>query len=399
MPPCAGEAAPGAGTDELGYARRVADAPMSREFSLYLDFVRIFAAGLVVIAHTNLRVLSADVPFGSDYGHSAVVVFFVLSGFVISYVSRSREQDARAYAVSRIARIYSVVIPALILALVLDGVGRSINAGTYVGQSPHNWWWVRVIATLTLMNEPWGISITAFSAPFWSVAYEGWYYILFGLFVFWKGRRRNLVLIAAMLVCGPKVLLLFPIWLAGVYLDRGRIWTRLTAGPGLLLFAASLLLVFFYHRLGGPAYFRGVVGQLVGSEFQLERMTWSGEFIGDYLVGLMVMLNFAAFRAAAPWLARLVVPFARPIRWAASFTFSLYLYHRALILFYIACVGGDPRSSVFYFEVLALVLVSVYVLGLLTEHRKTWFRRQTDRCVSAIERVVAKATLQPETPV
>jgi peptidoglycan/LPS O-acetylase OafA/YrhL len=373
---------------------------MTPELSLYLDLVRILAAGLVLVEHTNLRVLSREIPAGAGFGHSAVVVFFVLSGFVISYVSSTREQQPRAYAVSRVSRIYSVLIPALLLAMVLDTAGRQIDPGTYYAQSPHDWWWVRVLATLTVMNEPWGISITAFSAPFWSVAYEGWYYILFGLFMFWHGRARTLVLVAAALLAGPKVLLLAPIWLAGVYLHRGRHWTRLTAGPACGLFVVSLLAIVVYHWSGGPAYFRGVVEALVGRTFQVERMTWSGEFIGDYLVGLMVMLNFAAFRAAGPRLAWLVVPLARPIRWAASFTFSLYLYHRAFILFYVACLKGDPRSSLFYFEVVGLALVSVYLLGLVTEHRKRFFRGVTERCFQVVERVVARSALHgPARPI
>lgn len=134
-------------------------------FSLYLDVVRLAAALLVFQSHTNFRLLTASIPRLSAYGHSAVVVFFVLSGYVIAYVVDTRERDARRYAISRGARIYSVVVPALALALVLDSIGRYINPSTYIGQAPHDSWFARVMATLTFSNEPWGLSITAFSPP------------------------------------------------------------------------------------------------------------------------------------------------------------------------------------------------------------------------------------------
>ena len=52
--------------------------------------------------------------------------------------------------------------------------------------------------------------------PFATLDYEAWYYVLFGLAAFLRGRRRMAALAAAALLAGPKILLLFPIWLMGV---------------------------------------------------------------------------------------------------------------------------------------------------------------------------------------
>jgi peptidoglycan/LPS O-acetylase OafA/YrhL len=357
---------------------------MSAEFSLYLDLVRLIAALLVLQAHTNLRVLTESIPRLSSFGHSAVIVFFVLSGYVIAYVVDTREHNPRDYAISRAARIYSVVIPALVVALLLDAVGSQIDPGTYVNQSPRDWWPVRVLATLTFMNEPWGISITAFSGPFWSVSYEVWYYILFGIFTFWRRPGRVTALSAAALIAGPKVLLLMPVWLLGVCLYRSGALTRLSWPPAALLFVASFAMIIGYHAVDGPMFLREVVAKLVGTSFQVQRMAWSGEFIGDYLLGLLVALNFLSFRACAPVVGRVLLPFTLPIRWAAGYTFSLYLFHRPLILLYTASIHGNLRSEAFYCEVVLLVLLSVVVLGSVTEHRKKWVR-------TAIERAFASA--------
>lgn len=53
---------------------------MNKSFSIYLDLVRFTAACLVYLWHSNKRLLMVDVPPAASFGHSAVVVFFVLSG-------------------------------------------------------------------------------------------------------------------------------------------------------------------------------------------------------------------------------------------------------------------------------------------------------------------------------
>ena len=61
-------------------------------------------------------------PF-SGYGHTAVIVFFVLSGYVIAYVSEVKENNVKAYWASRLSRLYSLAIPAVLLTPMLDVLG------------------------------------------------------------------------------------------------------------------------------------------------------------------------------------------------------------------------------------------------------------------------------------
>ena len=112
---------------------------MTRGFSLYLDALR-FLAALVVFAshmgyyrftHGNMQWIR-DLNLGSD----AVVVFFVLSGFVIAYTTLTKDRGPTAYAEARFARLYSVVIPALIFTFALDGLGSWLMPHAYVG-----WWY------------------------------------------------------------------------------------------------------------------------------------------------------------------------------------------------------------------------------------------------------------------
>ena len=51
--------------------------------------------------------------------------------------------------------------------------------------------WVVFLAAATFTNEIWFSSIRPFSnGPFWSLGYEAWYYAIFGVWTFTRGRRR-----------------------------------------------------------------------------------------------------------------------------------------------------------------------------------------------------------------
>jgi len=363
---------------------------MSREFSLYLDLVRFGAAFLVMMSHANSRDLSTRIIPLSNLGHSAVVVFFVLSGFVIAYVTDSKERIASEYAASRMARIYSVALPALLLTLIADSVGERLQPAIYVGETTHDWGLLRIITSIFFMNEFWGISITTFSnVPYWSLCYEVWYYILFGLFVFWRGPGRWFVLALASILAGAKILLLFPIWLLGVYLWRSRFWTALSGRPAIALYVLSWIGLILFHLFDVNDRLSDLLKDAVGASFHT-RMTFSKQFLGDYLLGLLVFINFASFRAADGVFGKLLVPLAKPIRWAASFTLSIYLFHKPLLLFYTALLHGDPSGLGFYFSVVALVLITAGLLALVTEHKKDQYRKFFARAIGIWEAFVRK---------
>src|ERR1700728_1064570 len=98
---------------------------MKKGLSLYLDLIRFSAALVVFIEHFRERTkhtfsrLWNDHPFLSthlfSYSQTAVIVFFVLSGFVIAHVLATRERTPLEFAASRFGRLYSVVVPTLIL--------------------------------------------------------------------------------------------------------------------------------------------------------------------------------------------------------------------------------------------------------------------------------------------
>src|SRR6218665_1660870 len=156
---------------------------MNRAFSLYLDIVRFCAACLVYVYHSNQRWLVAEPLPLSNYGHSSVIVFFVLSGFGIAYITDTKERDWISYSASRLSRVYSGVLPTLLLTWVLDGLGRQLRPDVY--DYPFDQILPRLGGSVAMLNELWFISITSFSnVPYWSITYEFWYYVLFFAVIF-----------------------------------------------------------------------------------------------------------------------------------------------------------------------------------------------------------------------
>ena len=75
---------------------------------------------------SGFEFMKVDTVLG-HYGREAVIVFFVLSSFVIAYTVDQENCTLFEYAIHRISRIYLVVIPALILTPMADWIGARIG--------------------------------------------------------------------------------------------------------------------------------------------------------------------------------------------------------------------------------------------------------------------------------
>src|SRR5215831_1518283 len=260
--------------------------PMPKAFSVYLDAVRFTAACLVYLYHSNQRWLVEPVLPASHYGHSSVIVFFVLSGYVIAYITATKEGKWQDYTASRLSRVFSVAIPAIALTIVLDAVGRQLVPSAY--GYPFDWFGLRVLASLLMLDEVWFVSITAFSnVPYWSICYESWYYVAFGILTFVRRSWAWPLLLVLALALGPKIALLAPIWAMGVLLYRWRGLAEISERLGWILVLVSTAGIVIVHWVGFDEMAGSWFTSLVGKE-TFEQFTFSRFFIGDYVLGSLV---------------------------------------------------------------------------------------------------------------
>ena len=359
---------------------------LKKEFSIYLDLVRFSAAVLVVVNHSNHReIITSLLP---QLGHSAVMIFFVLSGFVIAYVTNTRETNLRAYSISRIARLYSVIPVALVVTLLADYIGQTIDPVFYQrGGGAHDYWLLRLFSSFFLLNEIWNISITTYSnVPYWSLNYEAWYYIMFGMVMFMRDRARIIMLSVTVLFLGPKILLLAPIWLLGVYLYHSRYFGSLSERTGWIFFIGSLILIWLFHAFGIREICGAWLKQLVGAYYYRE-LAYSKSFLSDYLLAILVFANFAGFRAICERFSAVLLPSASIIKYLAGYTFVLYLTHQPLIWLFKIVIDGDPSTPLFLFQIWTMVALITWLLGQITERRKSSYLSVAALLVDQITRL------------
>jgi peptidoglycan/LPS O-acetylase OafA/YrhL len=349
--------------------------PLAPSFSRYLDGVRFVAAVLVVLAHYLQYgvVQGAAAGFMPDMGREAVVIFFVLSGFVIADSTERKQLSARAYIVARCARIYSVVLPVLLLAFACAAIGAWVFHVPVANLYQVARAYVYLPFHLLFLGELWTLSIEPpWLVPYWSLGYEVWYYALFGIMAYLRGARRWLVAALVFALVGYNLWLLLPVWLGGVWLQRWQQRHRMAAGVARIGWVATLALLALYNLSGTEATLRG----LVDATWPFPALPLGGtdRFVGDYLVGAIVVANFACARwARFEGIARV----AGPIRVLSSYTFTLYLSH-SLILGAWRSLGGLDGSVAKAAAVTASIVASTWVLGMVTERRKDSYRRAFD---------------------
>src|SRR6266536_4733067 len=181
---------------------------MNKASSIYLDLVRFLAAATVFLVHAQYERFTGGLPLvaaTAKLGNDAVMVFFVLYGFVIAYVADKKEKTLKDYALSRLARLYSVAAPALALTVAVDYIGSRIDYGLYTGwdfPTDHPLW--RVLANFFFVNELWFFSVRPFSnGPYWSLGYEFWYYVIFAAAFYLKPPVRYCLVVLSCCIAGP----------------------------------------------------------------------------------------------------------------------------------------------------------------------------------------------------
>lgn len=304
--------------------------PLQRSFSLYLEFFRIIAALTVVIGHALLPGITGTgikFPFGED----AVIAFFVLSGFVISYVADGKERDPTVFAAARLSRLWSVLIPALLIAPCFDLIGLHFDRSLYQAWAPQGisgHWLQQAGASALFVNEIWFASLSPqFNTPIWSIGFEFWYYALFAAFVFARGRYRWPLLTLIVCVAGPKILLLMPPWLFGVALYHWRAKVNLPASVALMMAIGAPLLIVLGHYMHGLDRLRALYIPLLGRDFVYSNLNEARDFLWLNLVGIALTLHLAGVLAIVKdWKASYSV-LSAIVRGVAGLTYSIYLLH------------------------------------------------------------------------
>lgn len=340
---------------------------MKTELSVYLDAVRIGAALVVFLGHASGPLTQGFLWQLGPYLDAAVMVFFVLSGYVIAYVSENKELTLSEYTIARIARLSSVVIPAIVLTFFADFIGILINPSLYFDGPwpPPNINVESYLLSLFLIQNVWNLDMNpGINSPFWSLTFELMFYAFFGCYHYLKGPQKNLVLFLLALFAGPDILALFPIWLLGClayklhklnFFDPQNQWHSIPLASVCFISLLAFILVV------------PVAGKVIRIEAPF--LINQRNFLADYISGTIFFVHLVTILHALKWFGSLLTYFKRTITLMGSMTFSLYLFHRPLIQLF-AAFSEDRGSLESRVLVIGGTLLVVTTLGFWCEANK-----------------------------
>ncbi|WP_177254186.1 acyltransferase family protein [Cytophaga hutchinsonii] len=183
----------------------------------FLELMRTLAALYVVGVHIHQIVDFGKI--GSmlfAFGQEAVMIFFVLSGFVIYYSAENKKTlTIPQYFKARFLRIY----PVFILACLLTYVAKSFISDEWL-----DFQWISFLENICMLQDfstgkP-GVWIQPFmgNTPLWSLSYEWWFYMLFIPIYFYIPENRRYLYVGIISSAALVVYLIFPnqicLWLS-----------------------------------------------------------------------------------------------------------------------------------------------------------------------------------------
>lgn len=175
-----------------------------------LTFTRFIAALLVLIFHGARSTYPFTVYPGrylTEYGHIAVVYFFILSGFILTITYRSALErtgvlNRNQFWVARLARIYPLYLFALLMTVFVQTTYYAVVV------TP-----AQLLASLTLMQAWFPTLVTTLNGPGWSLSVEVFFYAIFPLLL------PSLATLSSRTLAG----LLVGSWLIGIGLYYGLV--------------------------------------------------------------------------------------------------------------------------------------------------------------------------------
>ncbi|MFJ2177445.1 acyltransferase family protein [Streptomyces sp. NPDC101062] len=320
-----------------------------------LDGLRILAALMVCTFHyagkgqvghawgQSPKELFPDLSAVATYGSLGVQLFFVISGFVICMSSWGRSLGD--FFRSRVSRLYPAYWAAIVLTTAACVALPSVIEPLRLNE---------VLVNLTMLQQPMGVDRVL--GVCWTLWVEARFYLLFALFVVWKG------------VTYRRVVIFCCLWtVAGVFarVADNPLTDELVMRDHAPFFIGGLAL-YLIHRYGSDLLLWSIVATswLLGQRYSTTAL-WDPNATNvfqersPYVILLLVTLAFGAVAAVA--LGWLRWANWRWLTFAGALTYPFYLIHEHLGWFVIAAYhqkfGLDARLT-FVATIVSLLAVA-----------------------------------------
>lgn len=306
--------------------------------SLFLDGLRALASQAVVIGHALSFFGVAKFLHEPNFPwmqNIAVVVFFVMSGFVITYSTAVKningEYSLKSYFVDRFSRIYSAYIPALLFICIIDFASSRLAPDTYMHFSTYNL--KTLIANVFMLQDfPYGLfdlTSLASAGVLWTIAIEWWVYLCFGVIYFVFVNKQS---VTPLLTCIFAWCAILPI----NSLFDGR-------GNGLVMvwiYGMAMFLAYPHYKQRISTVWLEVFFFICALALCIHRQT---VVVSGYDKYFMFYLALTIFTGISLSNQIQIDKFRNIIKFMASYSFSLYLVHLSILDFIYTCLPNLDR--------------------------------------------------------
>lgn len=382
--------------------------------SLLISLMRGLAALQVAAAHLRAEMFPGlreivsppiyyqALAFATGFAHQAVVVFFLISGWLVggSLLNKLNRANGSAgatgddaspwlaYAIDRLTRLWTVLIPALCLMLLVGVLTEAVDPARVDVSTANEYSAAAFIGNLVGLQT---VVVENFGGNYalWSLANETWYYIQFPLLlVMFMSRSRLRQAGAAALLLGlgtalPWGITLYcALWLLGAAFSR----VRIDCGTGArVVLVAVVAACSIYFRLRGR-----------NDDLNAE------SFVQDLLYSLPLLALLASMQAPLAMRSPRMRIVARIAHTLSEFSFTLYVTHIPVIklLRYagLHTVGRDrlaahaPLDYAVYAGMLVILLGAAWLSYLLFESHTFRVRRAVKNALRPRPRRAPMAT-------
>lgn len=309
------------------------------------------------------------------FGHEFVLLFFVLSGFVIHIgFSKKLNRDINykfdfiEYFFKRVKRIYPPFLLALLLTALLDLAGKKIGFSIYSGTTPYSlineniankdYYLTTLLGNIFFLYKEY-VPIFGTNGPTWSLKYEWWFYMVYPFFLLIS--RKNIYYSTILIILLFIASFYPPIWpemlLKNIFNSMICWWLGVILAE---IYTSRLKLsILIFSMIAGFLFIALLVLEANNINISEDLGT---SFLFTSLIGFLLYAN--AKNINLSWLEKM-----KPI---GDFSYSLYILHFPILVFmsgWIMSINYNSLPHHSYFVILGIIVTIIfsYIAHLVVE--------------------------------
>jgi peptidoglycan/LPS O-acetylase OafA/YrhL len=327
--------------------------------STTLHLIRFFCGQAVLVAHLislfdwHYRTLISMASY-------AVLLFFILSGFLITHSVQQRlktqpEYGFSAYFRDRFFRIYPPFLAALFLTFALDLISFEFTNQLYSLKQYFinlgvNIFLLQEFPPAVFVNEHYMIEFFRFrylgtNVPLWTIGIEWWIYLFFGFGLFYILRSNRIRLWQIAALC---FLALSPLY---------YVFVSVRMDSGLTLFWFLGLLIALASK-GATIHSKNTAGLFTGLLLVAAGMTLFPK-IGYTNSALLFALGLTLFIRSSSGSQINIPVFFKTSQFLSGYSYSLYLIHYPVILFMMTIFPSELNGYYFFLIYFAVNIIAI----------------------------------------